>query len=82
MAFIIPVSGPGVSPAEQEVHRVEAESKAAAFEEDEIAKAILMRRLMVDIVMEQPLYQIANQSTAIRLGDGPWDEVIELVYGR
>ncbi|MCP4415030.1 MAG: GNAT family N-acetyltransferase [Chloroflexi bacterium] len=82
VAFIIPVSGPGVTPAEQEVYRVEAESKAAGFDEDEVAKAVLMRRLMADIVLVESVYQIANQSEAKRLGAGPWDEVVGLVYGR
>lgn len=82
VSFIIPVSGPGVTPAEQEVHRVEAESRAAGFDEDEVIKAVLMRRLMADIVLLEPVYQTANQSEAIRLGAGPWDEVMEMVYGR
>ncbi len=82
VAFIIPVSGPGVTPAEQEVYRVKAESKAAGFDENEVAKAVLMRRLMADIVLAEPVYQTTNQSDAKRLGTGPWDEVMELVYGR
>jgi dipeptidyl aminopeptidase/acylaminoacyl peptidase len=80
VAFIIPVSGPGVTPAEQEVYRVEAESRAADFDEDEIAKAVLIRRLMVDIVLSEPIYQEINQSEAQRLGDGPWSEMTELAY--
>ncbi len=81
VAFIIPVSGPGVTPVEQEVYRVEAESRAAGFDENEAAKAVLMRRLMADIVLAEPMYQTVNQSEAIRLGAGPWDEVMGLVYG-
>ena len=81
VAFIIPVSGPGVNPQEQEAYRVEAESRAAGFDEDEVAKAILIRRLMADIVLVE-VYIIANQSEATRLGAGPWDEVVEFVYGR
>jgi len=67
VAFIIPVSGPGVTPAEQEVYRVEAESRAAGFDDDEIAKAVLMRRLMVDIVLVEPMYEGINLSEAQRL---------------
>ncbi len=81
VAFIIPVSGPGVTPAEQEVYRVEAESRAAGFEDNEIAKAILMRRLMVDIVLSKPIYKNVNLSEARRLGDGPWSEMAALTYG-
>lgn len=80
VAFIIPVSGPGVTPAEQEVHRVEMESRAAGFDEDEIAKATLMRRLMVDMVLSAPMYRDVNLSESRRLGDGAWSEMTELTY--
>ena len=80
VAFIIPVSGPGVTPAEQEVYRVEAESRAAGFDDDEIAKAVLMRRLMVDIVLTEPMYQKINQSESHRFSNGPWSEMTDLAY--
>jgi dipeptidyl aminopeptidase/acylaminoacyl peptidase len=80
VAFIIPVSGPGVTPAETEVYRVEAMSRAAGFDDDEIAKAVLMRQLMVDIVLDEPMYQQINLAESNRLGDGPWHEMIELAY--
>lgn len=80
VAFIIPVSGPGTTPAEQEVYRVEAESKASGFDDDEVAKAVLMRRLMVDIVLGEPMYQNINLSESRRLENGPWSEMMELTY--
>lgn len=80
VAFIISVSGPGVTPAEQEVYRVEAESRSVGFDEDEIAKAVLMRRLMVDIVLTAPMYRDFNLSDSRRLGVGPWNEMMELTY--
>jgi len=80
VAFIIPVSGSGVTPAETEVYRVDAMSRAAGFNDDEIAKAVLMRRLMVDLVLDEPMYQQINQAESNRLGDGPWREMTELVY--
>lgn len=80
VAFIIPVSGPGVTPAEQEVYRVEAESRAAGFDEDEIARAVLVRRLMVDIVLSAPMYREINLSESGRLGGRLWSEMTELVY--
>jgi uncharacterized protein len=81
VAFIIPVSGPGVTPAEQEAYRVEAESRAAGFDTDETAKAVLMRRLMIDVVMVEPLYREVNQSESKRLGNGAWSEMTVLAYG-
>ena len=80
VAFIIPVSGPGVTPAETEVYRVEAMSRAAGFDDDEIAKAVLMRRLIVDVVLDEPMYQQINLAESKRLGDGPWREMTELAY--
>ena len=80
VAFIISVSGPGVTPVEQEVYRVEMESKAAGFDQNEIAKAVLMRRLMADIVLNTPLHQDVNLSETKRLGKGPWQELVELAY--
>jgi hypothetical protein len=82
VAFIIPVSGPGVTPAEQEVYRVEAESRAAGFDDDEIAKAVLMRRLMVDIVLVKPMYQEINMLEAQRSGDEACCKLAELAYNQ
>ena len=80
VAFIIPVSGPGVTPAEQEVYRVEAMSKAAGFAKDEVAKAVLLRQVMIDAVINQPMYQQSVLSEVRRLGDGPWNTLVELAY--
>lgn len=80
VAFIIPVSGPAVMPAEQEVYRVEAESRAAGFAEDEVAKAVLLRRLLVDGVLAAPLYRELNQAEARRLGEGAWSDLTALTY--
>jgi len=82
IAFIIPVSGPGVTPAEQEVYRVEMQSRAMGFSEDEVAKAVLFRRLMVDVFLPEPKYEAINYDQAKRLGEGPWNELIELVYSQ
>jgi uncharacterized protein len=80
VAFIIPVSGAGVTPAKQEVYRVEAESRAAGFDDHEVAKAVLMRRLMIDIVQISPAYREINLVESRQLGKGPWSEMAELAY--
>lgn len=80
VAFIIPVSGPGVKPVEQEVYRVEAESRAAGLNEDGITKAVLMRRAMADIVLAKPIYREVNLSDSQSLGDGPWRKMVDVVY--
>ena len=50
MAFVIPVSGPGVSAKRQEVYRVEMQSRGAGFSENDVRKAVIMRKLLVDLV--------------------------------
>ena len=80
VAFIIPVSGPGVTPVEQEVYRVEAESRAAGLNQDDVAKAVLMRRAMADIVLTKPNYRDVNLSDSQSLGDGPWRKMVDVVY--
>ena len=82
VAFIIPVSGPGVTPAEQEVYRVESESRAAGFDHDEIAKAVLMRRLMIDTVLVEPMYQEINMYEAQRLWDEHCRKLTGLAYAQ
>jgi dienelactone hydrolase len=82
IAFIIPVSGPGVTPAEQEVFRVEMESKAAGFTEEEISKAVLMRRLMVDIFLSEQKYETMNKEESARIGQGPWNDFSALIYNK
>jgi hypothetical protein len=36
-----------------------------------VEKSGLMRRLMVELVLPEPLYQSLNRSEALRLGAGP-----------
>jgi dienelactone hydrolase len=80
VAFIIPVSGPGVSVPEQEAFRVEAESRAAGFSETDVRKAVLVRRLLLDEILSVPLYQDLNEKDAQKLGEGPWNELLTMVY--
>ena len=80
IAFIIPVSGPGVSVPEQEAFRVEAESRAAGFSETDIRKAVLIRRLLLDEILTIPLYQDLNEKDVKELGEGPWTELMAVVY--
>lgn len=82
VAYIIPISGPGVSVPEQEAFRVEAESRAAAFTETDILKAVLIRRLLLDELLTVPLYQALNEKDAKELGEGPWNDLLPLVYGQ
>jgi len=80
VAFIISLSGSGVSVAEQQVYNVESESRAAGFSEQEVIRAGLFARLLVDWQLLEPVYREANEETARGLGNGPWDAFSALVY--
>ena len=80
IAFLISVSGSGVSVAEQQVYNIETESRAAGLSEQDIAKAILFGRLLIDWQVIDPMYREANEEAARDLGSGPWDSFAALVY--
>jgi hypothetical protein len=82
VAFIIPVSGPGVTVPEQEIFRVKAQSEAAGFSKNDVEQAVLIRRLLVDLVLSEPQYVKKNKKDAKNLGSGPWNELINLAYSK
>ena len=80
VAFIISVSGSGVSVAEQQVYSIEAQSKAAGMSEEDLTKAVLSGRLLIDWQLANPIYREANEADAQVLGGGPWISFMALVY--
>ncbi|MGB3715056.1 MAG: alpha/beta fold hydrolase [Candidatus Promineifilaceae bacterium] len=80
VAFIVSVSGAGVPVAEQQVFSIEAQSKAARFPEEDIMKAALFGRLLVDWQLSEPIYKDVNEADAQTLGAGPWTDFSSLVY--
>jgi pimeloyl-ACP methyl ester carboxylesterase len=80
VAFIVSVSGSGVSAAEQQVYSVEAQSRAAGFPPLDIVKAGLFARLLVDWQLTRPLYREQTLPQLQRLGPGPWKTFATLVY--
>ena len=80
VAFIVSVSGSGISPAEQQVYSVEAQSRAAGFPALAVAKAGLFARLLVDWQLTRPLYREQNRAQVRRLGPGPWSTFATLAY--
>jgi pimeloyl-ACP methyl ester carboxylesterase len=80
VAFIISVSGAGVSVAEQQVHGIQAQSGAAGMSEADVTKAVLFGRLLVDWQLADPIYRPVNEADARALGDGPWTRFLGLVY--
>jgi len=80
IAFIISVSGAGVSVAEQQVYGVEAQTRAMGVSEEDVAKAVLFSRLLVDWQLSKPMFREVNEANAGRLGNGLWSEFLRLVY--
>jgi hypothetical protein len=80
VAFIISDSGSGVSVAEQQVYSIEAQSTAAGMPEEEITKAVLIGRLLIDWQLSDPIYRDVNTAELQALGEGPWTRFAALVY--
>lgn len=80
VAFLIAVSGSGVSVAEQQVYSIQAQSQAAGMPEDDVARAVLFGRLLIDWQLNEPIYREVNEAEAQALGDGPWSRFLALVY--
>jgi len=80
VAFVISVSGSGVPVAEQQVFSIQAQSEAAGMSEQNIAKAVLFGRMLIDWQLVNPIYREVNEAQAQALGDGPWNDFMALVY--
>ena len=68
VAFVVSVSGAGISVAEQQVYSVDAQSRAAGFSRDDVARAGLFARLLVDWQLTRPAYREQNRAQVRRLG--------------
>jgi len=80
VAFIIPVSGSGVSVAEQQVYSIEAQTSAGYYPEEDVTKAVLFGRLLIEWQVEEFLHRDINEADAQALGEGPWTDFLALVY--
>ncbi len=80
VAFIITVSGSGVSVAAQQWYSIEAQSIAAGMSEQEVIQAALFGRLLIDWQLATPVYRDENEETMQYLGEGPWTSFMALVY--
>jgi len=80
IAFIISVSGSGVSVADQQVYGVETQTRASGAGEEDVARAGLLIRLLIDWQLKKPAYKEANTAAVQRFGPGPWKDFYELVY--
>ncbi len=81
VAFIISVSGSGVSVAAQQWYSIEAQSIAAGMTEEEVVQAALFGRVLIDWQLVTPTYREENEEAAQYLGkEGPWTHFMALVY--
>ncbi len=80
VAFLVTVSGSGVSVAEQQVYAIQAQSQAAGLPEPDVPRAVLFGRLLIDWQMATPMYRQLNEADAQALGEGPWARFLALVY--
>lgn len=80
VAFIISVSGSGVSVVEQQLYNIEAHSRDAGISGDDIRKAVLFGRLLIDWQLSEPIYWEVNEEDAKHLNEGPWTSFMSLVY--
>jgi len=80
VAFIVVMSGAGTSVAEQQVYGVEAQSRAAGLDEQDVARAVLFSRMLVDWSLSRPMFRQLVEEEARRLGPGPWDDMRDVVY--
>lgn len=77
VAFVIAVSGPGMTPGEQEVYRVEHELRADGFTEDQVERALdLTRDCQAALRAGQPPEEILKAARALE-GE-PWYSYVYL----
>jgi hypothetical protein len=80
VAFIISVSGSGVSVVEEQLYNIEAHSRDAGMSGDDIKKAVLFGRLLIDWQLSEPIFREVNEEDAESLNEGPWSRFLTLVY--
>ena len=80
VAFVIPVSGAGLSVADQQIWGIESQSRAAGLADSEVDRAVLIGRLLVDWQLDEPVYEESNRELAGELGEGPWTDLLATVY--
>ncbi|NNC92691.1 MAG: hypothetical protein HKN80_09380, partial [Acidimicrobiia bacterium] len=80
VAFLLSVSGAGLSVADQQVWGIEAQTRAAGLEDEAVVAAGLMGRLLIDWQLTDPIYAEAAQASVDTLGPGPWSEFADIVY--
>ena len=80
VAFLVSVVGSGQSVAEQQVYGIRAQSVAAGLSDEDVTKAVLFGRLLIDWQLTEPIFRQANEQELTSLPSGPWHDMAALVY--
>jgi pimeloyl-ACP methyl ester carboxylesterase len=81
VAFIISVSGSGVPVVEQQIFSIEAQSRADGLAEEDISRAVLFGRTLIDWQLSEPIYQEENLAASLEIpASGALKEFVDLVY--
>jgi pimeloyl-ACP methyl ester carboxylesterase len=81
VAFLVSVVGSGSSVAEQQIHGIEAQTRAAGHDDTDVAKAVLLGRLLIDWQLLEPIYRDVNEADVAHHDDDRLRAYAELVYG-
>jgi pimeloyl-ACP methyl ester carboxylesterase len=81
VAFLVSMVGSGQSVAKQQVYGIGAQSRAAGLSEEDVAKAVLFGRLLIDWQLAEPIFEDANRVDSHSLGEGAWTSFAQLLYG-
>ena len=80
VAFIITLSGSGVSVAEQQVYGIEMQSRAGGLSEEEVRKAVAFGRLLIDWQLASAMFKDVVTTDVARSADGVLRRFMQLVY--
>lgn len=80
VAFLISVVGSGQSVANQQVYGIRAQSRAAGLSDEDVNRADLFGRLLIDWQLPYPIFEEANTADTHKLGKGPWTAFAEMLY--
>ncbi len=72
VAFIIPVSGPGVSPAEQNMYDIEHNMRADGLPEEYIAQGVAYVKALMDAARRKDSYERVDEDVLRAARSTPW----------
>jgi pimeloyl-ACP methyl ester carboxylesterase len=80
VAFLISVLGSGQSVAEQQIYGIRAQSMEAGLPPEDVTKAVVFGRLLVDWQLRQPVFREVNERDINAMPVGPWNDFMAITY--